>query len=735
MLLSHFSTLALATQLVTQVIAPTSAQASAQALPGRVAVGIGTVEVLPALVATLATRGGEQVLELERVKQSLDGQLTAAVGATAKFDVIARNEWPQLVREQDFATSGNVDTMDAQAAKSFALRGIRWLIIPQIADFQDYIETAHFEALGQKMARRLVKLALVTKVFETTTGRLIESVNSHFDDQSVVNDPTNTTVQGGRFTDSMILAIARSTAEKVAYDIVDRLMPAKILAITDRVATMSRGAGAGVVTGQVWQVFAQGKPLVDPDTNESIGSEEISVGWIQIQSADARSSRGGVCGEDFGVAPGCIVRLSTQTICPAGAGAPASLPAHGEQMTPGAAPLAAPATLSQPAAGAGAPAPTTVKRYTAAIFVKNRPADVAPEKVMVLEDYIAAQVDRLCFTTVSREDTLNAVAKFAAAGANAGTYGGGGVDPQKDLDRLLSDETSALRLAQQMGVDYILIASITAYINDRIDSEAYGTTTSIRSAQMDVTYRLLGRAEGQVITSDSVTATEKIRESPTLQQKRDLIDVVIRRCAQSVGDSVAKRCGESILTGGATLPDNVSFRVMCTMQDMSIPGVVTDPATGRYVVSGVNWNLLPTNASVELDGIVVGSAPEQLSVFPGLHKVTVSCEGFRPWSRTVNVHAGMTLTVPLQLTDEGLLRWRAQLQFMQALTQAQQLTDADVEMIRATAEFIRNSRVVLDMQNSTTINTNQPPTYIVPGWWPSSPQGAMPGATPGSIVP
>ena len=195
MLLSHFSTLALATQLVTQVIAPTSAQASAQALPGRVAVGIGTVEVLPALVATLATRGGEQVLELERVKQSLDGQLTAAVGATAKFDVIARNEWPQLVREQDFATSGNVDTMDAQAAKSFALRGIRWLIIPQIADFQDYIETAHFEALGQKMARRLVKLALVTKVFETTTGRLIESVNSHFDDQSVVNDPTNTTLQ------------------------------------------------------------------------------------------------------------------------------------------------------------------------------------------------------------------------------------------------------------------------------------------------------------------------------------------------------------------------------------------------------------------------------------------------------------------------------------------------------------------------------------------------------------
>ncbi|MSR69078.1 MAG: PEGA domain-containing protein [Phycisphaerales bacterium] len=716
MLTSLITTLALTTHLLAQTPAPA----------GRIAVGIGTVEVLPALVQTLAARDGEQLLELDRVKQSLDGQLTAAIGATAKFDVIARNDWPQLLREQDFATSGNIDAMDAQAAKSFSLRGIRWLIVPQIADFQDYIESAHFEGLGQKMTRRLVKLAVVTKVYNTTSGRLVESVNSQFDDQRIINDPTNTTVQGGRFTDSMILSIARSTAEQVARDIVDRLMPAKILAITDRIATISRGAGAGVAAGQIWQVFAQGQALVDPDTGESIGDEEVSVGWIQIQSADTRSSRAGVCGGDFGVAAGCIVRRTTESNCPTLSTAPSSAPVAAPSSAPVAAPSSAPVAAPAPnnpltPVTPLPPVQSTGKRYTAAIFVKNRPADVAPEKVMVLEDYIAAEVDRLCFTTVSREDTLNAVARFAAAGANAGTA----VDPQKDLDRLLSDETSALRLAQQMGVDYIMIASITAYINDRIDAEAYGATTSIRSAQMDVTYRLLGRAEGQVITSDSVTATEKIRESPTLQQKRDLIDVVIRRCAHSVGDSLAKRCSESALQGGAALPEKVALRVVCTMQDMSVPGVVSDPATGRYIVSGVNWNLLATNASVEIDGVVVGSAPELMNVFPGLHKVTISCEGFRPWSRTVNVQSGMNLTVALQLTDEGLLRWQSQLQFLQNLTQAQQLTDADVEVIRATAEFIRNSRVVLDMQNSTTINTNQPPTYIVPGWWPAAPAAEL----------
>ena len=691
---------------------------------GKVALGIGTVEVIPALKVTLATRGAEQAIELDRVQQSLDGQLTAAFGATGKFDVIARSDWPQILREQDFTTGGNVNGMDPQAAKSFMLKGIRWIVIPQIADFQDYIETGVFEGLGQKLTRRIVKLALVTKIYDTTTGRLIESVNSKYDDQKIINDPTNSAVQGGRFTDSMILDIARLTGEQVANDIVDRLMPAKILAITDRVATISRGAGAGVSTGQVWQVFALGQALTDPDTGESLGAEEVPVGWMQIQTADARVSRGGLCGDDFGVATGCIVRKSTKTACPTSA-SPGALRdvSTPSQVTPAAGASPATSGAANGTAGGAASAQAIPQRYSAAIFVKNRPADVSPEKVMVLEDYIAAQVDKFCFTTVSREDTLNAVARFATAGANVGTN----IDPAKDLDRILSDETSALRLAQQMGVDYILIASITAYINDRQQTEAYGATTDVRSAQLDVTYRLLGRVQGQVITSDSVTATEKVRQSPNLKQERDLIDVVIRRCAQEIGESVGKRCSEATVTAPSTLPAEVPFRIVCTMQDMTIPGVVTDPATGRYVVSGVNWNLLPTNAAVEIDGLVVGNAPEMLNVFPGLHKVSITCEGFRPWNRTINVRPGMSLSVPLQLTDEGLIRWRSQLAFMQSLTERQQLVDAEVDRIRAAAEYIRNSRMVLDIQDSTKINTNQAPTYLIPNWWPSGSFGNQPG--------
>lgn len=87
----------------------------------------------------------------------------------------------------------------------------------------------------------------------------------------------------------------------------------------------------------------------------------------------------------------------------------------------------------------------------------------------------------------------------------------------------------------------------------------------------------------------------------------------------------------------------------------------------------------------------------------------------------------MSLSVPLQLTDEGLIRWRSQLAFMQSLTERQQLVDAEVDRIRAAAEYIRNSRMVLDIQDSTKINTNQAPTYLIPNWWPSGSFGNQPG--------
>lgn len=62
-------------------------------------------------------------------------------------------------------------------------------------------------------------------------------------------------------------------------------------------------------------------------------------------------------------------------------------------------------------------------------------------------------------------------------------------------------------------------------------------------------------------------------------------------------------------------------------------------------------------ATVEIDGAVIGSAPGDFQVAPGLHQLRVSREWMRPYTATVNIQDGTSLKVALEMSDEGLAKW------------------------------------------------------------------------------
>ena len=104
-------------------------------------------------------------------------------------------------------------------------------------------------------------------------------------------------------------------------------------------------------------------------------------------------------------------------------------------------------------------------QHTAAIFVKNHADGVPDEKVASLEDLISGHLSDKGFRIISRDDALNAVSSFSSAGPNAGNPALAG----SQLDALMSNNTSALRLAQNLNADCILVASISTYGMDEID--------------------------------------------------------------------------------------------------------------------------------------------------------------------------------------------------------------------------------------------------------------------------
>ena len=266
--------------------------------------GVSSVKPTPALVQGVE-RAGKRV-QMDRVIQSLDGQLIDRINATRKFQVVARSDTKEVLQEQEFAASGNVDPNDKSAAQQFKVSGVKYLLVTTVDDFQDYIETATFQGTGRSATKRIIRLSCVGKIYDSTTGKLLESTNFQMSNKDISDNPAYT-IRDSMLSDELLVAIGREMAGKIANRVADIIFPPKVLAKRDKQVTINRGDGTDVAVGQVWNVFAVGEELIDPDTKESLGREEVLVGKVKITSILPKTSTAEIL-EDTGINKEAVLR-------------------------------------------------------------------------------------------------------------------------------------------------------------------------------------------------------------------------------------------------------------------------------------------------------------------------------------------------------------------------------------------------------------------------------------------
>ncbi len=286
------------------VLAAAPARNPTQA-PGRQTIGITAVEATTSVRTALAKSGHAD--SLNRVLESLDGQLIDAINGSRKFQVVARSDFEKILREGGFAQeSGNVNPNDPVAAKMFMSAGVKYILVMTLDDFQDYVETATFEGLGKKATKRVIRMSAVAKIYDSTTGKLLESANFQLSNKDIA-EKVNYVRSEGDLSDRLLVDLSRMMSERVANRVVDVIFPAKVLAKTGEQVTINRGDGTGIAVGQVWAVYATGNELVDPDTGEVLGVEEVQVGKARITAVQPKISQAALT-EDLGVQSGHILR-------------------------------------------------------------------------------------------------------------------------------------------------------------------------------------------------------------------------------------------------------------------------------------------------------------------------------------------------------------------------------------------------------------------------------------------
>ena len=376
-------------------------------------------------------------------------------------------------------------------------------------------------------------------------------------------------------------------------------------------------------------------------------------------------------------------------------------------------------------------APTATQKKIL-IIVENRAGANLNDKISVLEDLVSSRVAGNDFSVVSRDVAVNALKTYPTLGVSATTKSAAtdrltsapdhltvkaeteqtdsahiaATPDTTQLDQALSDNTTALRLAQNLNVDYILIPSITSYGTEKKSYNGNGIQTLNITHRLRVSYKIVEAAAGGAVRGGAFVSESTTRDTAGLQvDSTDTLNSLLDDAAGQLADAIV---GDAVtLTNEVAKVGMVSFSVACTM---------TDPRQQPILVSAVSVsadNKLVTSApapvqamdvTVELDGVALGSAPGDFKALPGLHKIRLTREGFDDWARTINIYDGQTLHVALQMSAAGYQKWKDTTDFLATLDANRKLTDAEVKQIEGVAEFYKNSHYRIDASNAPNVN-------------------------------
>ena len=258
-------------------------------------------------VQQLADRQGKQI-ELSRVSQSLETQFISAVSSTRVFQLVDRKRIAEIQREQAFAAV----SVAKEAAQIGQMTGAKYALLPEIDGFEIRTDVDKYQAIGRESKKYTYFLSALVQVVDTTTGELLPDAPSV--QLSKVETIKMAYSGAAQSSDRVLVELAKEMAGRLSREVISLLRPAKVLDVTGSQIMINRGEDAGFQMGKGVEIFAV-KKIVDPDTGESF-SNEIPVGKAKITRSDRKKSFAVLSGDNLGVSPGCIVKVSSGTTLP-----------------------------------------------------------------------------------------------------------------------------------------------------------------------------------------------------------------------------------------------------------------------------------------------------------------------------------------------------------------------------------------------------------------------------------
>ena len=307
--------------------------------------------------------------------------------------------------------------------------------------------------------------------------------------------------------------------------------------------------------------------------------------------------------------------------------------------------------------------PQRSERLSAAIFVQNHAGGTLDASVPMFRDLLTARLTEKGFAIMDGHDVA---ARFQETQ--------GSPDPVVDVLRAVSkgietaktetsvesvlNGASALRIAQMLDADYLIVATFASVGSDvktfHGEGTLYKSGNEVFTRTLRTSLKVLEGNKGSTVYGDTVVSKARYGGNRHLTTETDDGDnALIDEAANTISDNISakiQRIKDTVVEAQSTLNIEVTTNV---------PG-----------------------ATLEVDGATLGSIPGVFSIRPGIHQVAVSKERYVTWRRTVNVVPNQVLNVTLERSAVGDDRNENSLRVVREDELIRKTTEANIDIAK-----------------------------------------------------
>ena len=256
----------------------------------------------------------------QEVSNLLTNKLANALTQTNKFAVIDRQHMDKFAREQRILLSDSASL--AEKAKIGKMLGADYMLIAEVTDFELIKKTITEKATNHTRTEYEANFGLSYKMISPPTSqvKLADELFLSLENKDIRKFTKYWQPERWDYTDiknGLFSQVAKQTIEVI----LERLYPAKIASVQKPDIVIINQGGKTIIQGGLYQVFIQGKEIIDSDTGLSLGQIETPIATIEVNKVLANISYAQVIAGDLSkITEGLVCRaVKEEKYEPAGA--------------------------------------------------------------------------------------------------------------------------------------------------------------------------------------------------------------------------------------------------------------------------------------------------------------------------------------------------------------------------------------------------------------------------------